>query len=476
MGWYWRQQPGLMSEEQLEKVWHRARAAKRYDMYLSHTWHTPGYLKFWSLLLAFHWWMALLGCLFGAMSALLLYVADILPLPVLYNAPWEEFDKTCPMGPYATILTSIFGFSALLLSPYLAWGSKDDIFYDFACIHQTDDELRKRGIYGIGGWLAVTQELRILWSPLYLTRLWCVFELAAYRTANPAGRIAFHPLFVENMALRTFGAGVFFAAISIVSLPFPSLRVVPFLQILGSLVPMAHFTRRYMREKQMVGKQLEEFDLAKVESANDFDRDFVHGAIRNWYGSEDQFTTFVRGRLREELMQNFSATQAPWVYHILALSPCMASYLDITWALWKGGAPPSCLTAYILAMTLPSCIWAVLLLEMFYSLCARFAAKWQSKCAEWAMNASISFVIGLMFQFQIIVGRLTYGASALPTTSSGNATAEAWACGSEIWTSAAVLVAVLALTLLVFGIFHRRHLAWKLQPLPPPHHCEKAAF
>eukprot|EP00438_Fugacium_kawagutii_P014605 Skav210576 [mRNA] locus=scaffold3272:217:13278:- [translate_table: standard] len=40
MGWYWRQQPGLMSEAQLDKVWHRGRAAKRYDIHVAQ--RSPG--------------------------------------------------------------------------------------------------------------------------------------------------------------------------------------------------------------------------------------------------------------------------------------------------------------------------------------------------------------------------------------------------------------------------------------------------
>ena len=31
----------------------------------------------------------------------------------------------------------------------------------------------------------------------YLSRLWCVFEVAAFRTANPVGKITLAPLFVE---------------------------------------------------------------------------------------------------------------------------------------------------------------------------------------------------------------------------------------------------------------------------------------
>ena len=33
-------------------------------------------------------------------------------------------------------------------------------------------ELMERGIYGLGGFLSVSKELRVLWSTPYLSRLW----------------------------------------------------------------------------------------------------------------------------------------------------------------------------------------------------------------------------------------------------------------------------------------------------------------
>ena len=457
MGWYWRQQPAQMSSEQLQEVWQRTRAANQYDLFLSHTWHTPGYLKFWSLLLVSYWWTALLGCCSGLLLAIVLYVADLLPLPLMYVAQFKHFGAACPMAPFALIFTSAFGFLALLLSPYLP-GSKDDIFYDFACINQADEELRKRGTYGIGGWLAVTRELRVLWSPLYLTRVWCVFELAAYRIANPAGRITFQPIFVENIVLRSFGGVVFCTVALHLGLQSRALRAMPFLTIAVGPALVAHITRGYMRDKHCVGKQFAEFDLANVECGNSFDRDFIHGAIRRWYGSEEKFTAFVRGALREEVVQKSSTTQAPWVYHLLVMAPYLAGYFDVTWALWKGGAPPSCVLAFLIGQSIPSYICAVLFLEAFYLLCDRFAAKWHSKCAEWATNLSISLFVGVMFQAQSLVSRLAYGGAPLPTASF-DGTADAWVCGPELWTSTAVLLAVLLLALL-FTLFHARR-SWK---------------
>ena len=45
---------------------------------------------------------------------------------------------------------------------------------DVVSIHQRDDVLKERGIYGLGGFLKVSRELRVLWTTPYPTRLWCI--------------------------------------------------------------------------------------------------------------------------------------------------------------------------------------------------------------------------------------------------------------------------------------------------------------
>lgn len=50
-------------------------------------------------------------------------------------------------------------------------------FLDVASIHQVDEDMKERGIYGLGGFLKASKELRILWSPPYLTRQAAQFSL-----------------------------------------------------------------------------------------------------------------------------------------------------------------------------------------------------------------------------------------------------------------------------------------------------------
>eukprot|EP00415_Alexandrium_ostenfeldii_P002437 UN2437 len=72
------------------------------------------------------------------------------------------------------------------------------VFLDVACICQTDDRLKDAGIKALRGFLMRSRELHVMWSPEYFSRLWCVYELAAFMRINGAGAIQFRPIFMEQ--------------------------------------------------------------------------------------------------------------------------------------------------------------------------------------------------------------------------------------------------------------------------------------
>ena len=136
------------------------------------------------------------------------------------------------------------------------------------------------GIYGIGGFLAVSRELRVLWSPPYLSRLWCVarlrfmgrrfvlietlardpssqlpnstevFEIAAFRKANPLGKLVFQPLFVERDILANW-LGMYLLVSALLLFIATGARggsSLPFFVFLGiccfGLLPAVHYLRK----------------------------------------------------------------------------------------------------------------------------------------------------------------------------------------------------------------------------------------
>ena len=131
-----------------------------FDTFLSHTWLTAGRWKVLTLLLRSGWHMMFLGWVLGVTLAIVLCIFDVLPM----ISGW----------------IFIFGIPAAFLGLFGSVYIPNQIsqsqicFLDVVSIHQTDAGLMERGIYGLGGFLKVAKELRVLWSRPYLSRLWCL--------------------------------------------------------------------------------------------------------------------------------------------------------------------------------------------------------------------------------------------------------------------------------------------------------------
>ena len=99
-------------------------------------------------------------------------------------------------------------------------------------------------------------------------RLWCVFELAAYRKMNPAGRITIAPLYLENFACQVF---LCLHAISVVlsfGRIFYDLGQVFVLAVLGGAgvcsFPLAYSLRQHSLERQRLLSGLDTFEVREA--------------------------------------------------------------------------------------------------------------------------------------------------------------------------------------------------------------------
>ncbi|CAE7600444.1 amt-3 [Symbiodinium sp. CCMP2456] len=425
-GRLWRLRPEKMSKAQLEKLWATSVGTDSFDTFLSHTWWTPGYQKYISLLLHFYWHYALSAMIVTWLVILMLYGWDILPMPLPYPANFVQFRGEIMSGPWSLLLSFVAALVTLALAPALPSCRTYRCFYDVACIHQTDAVLRTRGIYGIGGYLSVAKELRILWSgprpvgaashpsgrrPLHckahththtgplLSRLWCIFELAAYRHANARGKLTFQPLFIERNFLALWPCW-FFVPITytMVNAVSNGLTFIPGFISLAAVIPGAHAIRRGFQEQESSLQQMANFDLSKVSCSDDADRQFILAALVEWYGSTAAFTDYVRGPLRAELVKAAEAATAPLSYCLLIYSPALAMSFDVLGALWNAGAPSEVIWSYFVGETISSAIMSVAVTQqVLIGLCQRFAKpRFESRAMDYLQTAGVVLVYSMV--------------------------------------------------------------------------------
>ena len=136
-------------------------------------------------------------------------------------------------------------------------------FFDAVSIHQGDAFLKQRGLEGLGGFISISKEFRALWTPDFASRLWCVFEIAAFRKINPDGNIVIAPVSIE------FFVAMLMPAMTLSSIVYMMMLATQHTVLVGALVSSVavipccygvHLLRRDMQSKRDMLTVLDNFD------------------------------------------------------------------------------------------------------------------------------------------------------------------------------------------------------------------------
>lgn len=300
-GRVWQFSPSDLPLKEREALWKKSASVKSLAFFISHTWRTAGRWKVLALLLRTSWAFVIL-CWACCMSMVVcLYALEVLPRPL--TAPDVGIlglTLTYHSGPWllvAHVPSILLGFA---LAPYFPSLKNDQSFLDVTCIHQEDQALMERGVYGLGGFLARSKKLLILWSQPYA--------------------VSFTPEYFW------------------VAMPF-------------ALVPQlvaAHFLRRLISQKHRLIESMANFDVDKAECREEFDRKFVMTAIDAWYGSREAFNQYVQGPVRDELLQKRS-TQIPSAYFLLLIAAVSAPSFEVFIGFCLDGFPADVLWIRVLS-------------------------------------------------------------------------------------------------------------------------------
>ncbi|CAJ1384108.1 unnamed protein product [Effrenium voratum] len=421
LGHLWRKSPIDLTKDEGEGLWAQSQPVDYIDTFLSHTWSTPGGHKVLSLTIQSAWLFILLSWASVALIFSVLCILDFLPMPFSIHVTVLEFQAQCKVGVWVVISSLLAAVLSAFLWPWVPEVlclKSNKCFLDVVCIHQTDADLKERGIYGLGGFLKVSRELRVLWTGPYLSRLWCVFELAAYHSANPRGQ--------TNLTSVPIELGVFVAMIGsyVASICFAFAYAIPtasdslssgsslapnvrfFLALFFGMLPIVfviHSLRNIFQKHAQMLEGLEHFDAEQASCRSDFDREFIFTGIKAWFGSTMNFNHYVRTTLRRSLLRK--RNPFPARYSSLIVVGPVSLGLETFLGMCKEGAPFKCILTYIgCQLVCANVMWIMLSIRLLALLAEHFFSRSSSRFRDYAKSLCIWAVFYIFLYVGLLAG------------------------------------------------------------------------
>lgn len=320
------------------------------DEFWSHSWQSMLFFKVWLLLMLKNGRAACVGGTLMALVVGYLSYTDI--LPGWYKEPRVQgpgYSGEFRFSPWSNLTGCA---SALLFLVF--WQSSSKVFLDRACIHQGDSRLKAEGILNLGAILKKSRTLVVVWDPSYLSRLWCVFELAAFLHAHREDAQTSLVIKPTVLVPMTFLMALTTAIILLFETCLPDTDEVAFLRILLfvlSQFPNIWLIQRLWRIVMEAEKQFGTFSFQKVTcyccSSNHkdlrgntipCDKEILEGCIVEWYGSVKELELSVRTKVRDSFIEQ--VTRFPMGYQwMVGVQTCILwGQLDPVAARAHGGA------------------------------------------------------------------------------------------------------------------------------------------
>ena len=289
----------------IDRAYALSQECEKLGYFISHSWSASWLSKYITLSFHFNFWFA------AFMSLFCIIISLIVALVCVSYDTWNViYDAINPslifvgIGIFVFVPTLLFGAELVACIPYLH-SNTTRCFVDKCCINQTDPVLKRRGIEALGGFLARSEVLLILWSPDYFKRLWCAYEVAVYMSLKKDGnrrRVIMIPLELVHFAMMVFALDL---VIQVVSVNF-------FFQADGGMPQWAtqltaigisslfatfsyFFAYRWQLDQLFLRKQLAEFSLSQVECSDPSDRPLVLRDIAKRYSEKSNSSDELLG-------------------------------------------------------------------------------------------------------------------------------------------------------------------------------------
>lgn len=268
-----------------ESTFSMSRQVTNIFFFVSHNWSVRRTLKFFGLAFYFN---------FGIASATTVVCSIILGVlqatGIIWSGLHEEmtFDESGPGAGFYTVgvasrlcLFPVFAVVLLFWQDALALTGRRQpaVFVDKCCICQTDPTLMKRGIEKLSAFVSLSERMLVLYTDVYLTKLWTVYEVASFLVLHPDESMVVVPVYHTAVYCITLLVAYLSSLITML-LWLSSSRGE--LRWCGDFVCIAvglFLLRKWFRQCRVTQRRFESFSIRNCSCAVDSDRDVVYSNI-----------------------------------------------------------------------------------------------------------------------------------------------------------------------------------------------------
>ncbi|CAE7484681.1 unnamed protein product, partial [Symbiodinium necroappetens] len=247
----------------------------------------------------------------------------------------------------AGLITSCLGL--------VLWRSSRKIFFDKICIAQNDPKLQVEGVVNVGATVKSSKSMLVCWDPTYLSRLWCVLEVAAFlKTHENAAELIIRPTSWGPLAIVLFSTFWAWSGVSqwtaslvlgyvdmeqvgpiTVALIYAAVNAVNHMLFMPWI---AHFWRSHLRDLEQACTQLSDFRFDRDVScyccaighvnpvtgkAMICDHATIRECLHIWFGSTAEFEQVIRDRVAPTFKRSFRKHPLPYKWILGATVPTL---------------------------------------------------------------------------------------------------------------------------------------------------------
>jgi len=267
------------------KTYSLSQTCSRLNIFLSHNWSTPRELKFLALALRFNFnkavWAMCVTCAVCIGAVGTGTMSDFETLDVGFDLDGfnsSAHGNVCLFLGLTVFWGTIFFGHEL---DFLRRGKGHYIFLDKTCIHQTDMSLKNEGIESLGAFLANSDKLIILYSPLYFKKIWTVYEVACFLCTKSTSDCIFLPVDMSKFGISAHACLVLWHIITATAPNWAGGLSVLFLMgcLLMYVVFMYGLCRFHVLKYYDLQCTLKSFKLSNATCFDESDRPVVYKAI-----------------------------------------------------------------------------------------------------------------------------------------------------------------------------------------------------